>query len=230
MSGTLPLEQFDVDGAIQETGDRLDGHTRAAFFRRAGAASATLMGAGALMAGLPSLASAQAAPASDIAILNFALSLEYLEADFYRQAAASQALSGNVQRMAVLLADHETTHVSTLQGALGSAAIPMPQFDFKGTTSDPGAFLKTAFTLENTGVSAYLGQAGNIKTPEYLTVAATIVTVEARHAAAIAMLVQIDDPMGKGGISPGGAFDIPSSAEQIKAIERSTGFVVGGVS
>src|SRR5690348_15002868 len=70
----LPLEQFDTDGALQETGGALDAGTRAAFFKKAGLATVSLAGTGALMGGLPSLAmAAKGLPKSDVAILNFAL-------------------------------------------------------------------------------------------------------------------------------------------------------------
>jgi hypothetical protein len=73
-----------------------------------------------------------------------------------------------------------------------------PKFDFQGMTRSQSKFLQTSFVLENTGVSAYLGQAGKIKTPSILLTAASIVTVEARHAGAVGEL------LGKS-ISPSGA-------------------------
>jgi hypothetical protein len=224
----IDLQAFDTDGAIAETAERA-GIDRAQFFKRAGLAGAGLIGGAGVFSMLtaPAMAQSGALPAGDVDILNFALTLEYLEADFYRKGAAGQKLTGNWQKIAVLLAGHETTHVQTLQGVLGSAAIAQPQFDFDGIPNDIGAFIKTAFTLENTGVHAYLGQAGNIQTPAILQAAATIVTVEARHAAAIAMLAQQDDPTGKGGITPDGAFDVPLTKQQILTAVGKTGFIVG---
>jgi hypothetical protein len=165
-------------------------------------------------------------PKSDIAILNFALTLEYLEAAFYHEAAASGALSGVTQSFAALVAQHEKTHVESLKAVLGSKAVKKPKFDFKGTTMNQGKFQSTSFVLENTGVHAYLGQAGNIKTPAILGAAATIVTVEARHAAAIAQIIH-SDPRGSHGITPDGAFDVPLSKAKILSAVKATGFIVG---
>jgi len=75
-------------------------------------------------------------------------------------------------------------HVAFLKKALGSAAVKKPKFDFKGTNNtNQKTFEATAQLLEDTGVSAHLGQVANIKTPAIAAAAGTIVTVEARHAA-----------------------------------------------
>jgi hypothetical protein len=184
-----------------------------------------LLGSGALL-GLAA-DGAQAATKGDISILNFALTLEYLEAEFYRQAVANGALSGTTAQFAALVAGDELAHVKALQKALGKKAVGSPKFDFKNTVTDQPTFVKTAFVLENIGVHAYLGQAGKIKTPAILGAAASILTVEARHAAAIAMIAQLDNPTGAGGITPDGAFDVPLSKAKILAAVKQTGFVVG---
>ena len=223
----LPLEQFDTDGALQDTGGALDAGTRAAFFRKAGLATASLAGTGALMGGLPSLAmAARGLPKSDIAILNFALTLEFLEAEFYKQASGNLT-SGALGAFAALVAEHEKTHVTTLKKVLGSKAVKKPTFDFGDTVTDAGKFAATAFVLENTGVHAYLGQAGKIKTPAILGAAATIVTVEARHAAAIALITDQNAVKGKSGITPDGAFDVPKSKAAILKAVKATGFITG---
>ena len=226
---TVALEQFDADGAVQEAGGALDAGTRAAFFRRAGVATASLAGAGALMGGLPSLAAAaKGVPKSDVAILNFALTLEFLEAEFYKQATNHlQGANGVLAEFASLVAKHEATHVTTLRKVLGSKAVKKPTFDFGDAVTNPDTFAKTAFVLENTGVHAYLGQAGKIKTPALLGAAATIVTVEARHAAAIALVISSTAINGKSGITPDGAFDVPKSKAAILSAVQKTGFIKG---
>ena len=97
-----------------------------------------------------------------------------------------------------------------------------------GTTDNEKSFIGTAFVLENTGVHAYLGQAGRLQSKALLGAAASIVTVEARHAAAIAVL-NGDDPFGpgKGSITPDSAFDTPRTKKQILAAVGKTGFIKG---
>jgi len=219
----LDLAPFDTDGALQETGAALDGDTRAGFLRRAGVAAASLAGAGAIIGGLPSIASAKV-PRSDVAILNFALTLEYLEAEFYKQASA-RFRTGQLGRVTGLLSVDEAAHVKALKAALGSAAVAKPAFDFGDAVTDRGTYLTTAFTLENTGVHAYLGQAGRIKTPAILAAAASIVTIEARHAAAIGLLANPRSAAVDRTITPDGPFDTPKSRAAILRAVGATGFI-----
>jgi rubrerythrin len=222
---TIDLERFDKDGALQETGAALDGATRAAFLKRAGVAAATLAGGGAIIGGLPSIASAKV-PKSDVAILNFALTLEYLESEFYKQASATFR-SGQLGRVTGLLSVDEAAHVKALKQALGSAAVAKPAFDFGPAVTDETTYLRTAFTLENTGVHAYLGQAGKIKSPKILAAAASILTIEARHAAAIALLANPRSAAVDKTITPDGPFDTPKSKAAILKAVQATGFIKG---
>jgi ferritin-like protein len=226
--GFPALEQLDADGAIQEAAGAVDGDTRAAFLRKAGVGVGAVVGASAFMGAVPKLAAGATLPKSDVAILNFALTLEYLEAAFYTEASGSGALSGTTKQFSDLVGSHERTHAKTLKTVLGSKAGSKPKFDFGDTTSNQAKFQQTAYALENTGVHAYLGQAAKIKSPAILTAAGTIVTVEARHAAAIALIV---DPAGfrdgNPGITPQGAFDKPYSVKKVLRIVDKTGFIVG---
>ncbi|MDX6513098.1 MAG: hypothetical protein QOE36_2602 [Gaiellaceae bacterium] len=217
----LTLEDLDRDGAIQETQEAaLEGSTRGDFLRKAGLGAGAVVGGGALMGAFPALASAGARVAkSDVAILNFALTLEYLEAAFYTQAVASGALTGDLAKFAGIVKGHEVAHVAFLKGALGKAAVKKPKFDFKGTTSDAKKFAATAQVLEDTGVAAYLGQVGNIKSKKILGAAGSILPIEARHAGWIR---QINGVAG----APK-AFEGPRTKKQILAAVTGTGFIVG---
>ncbi len=216
----LTLDELDRDGAIQETAAKVDGTTRAAFMRR----TAAFVGSG-LIAGTIPVAFAQAAtgvPAGDIAILNYALTLEYLEAAFYAEAVAKGALSGETKTFAKVVADHEAQHVAALMKALGSKAVKKPEFNFQGTTASQSSFQTTAMTLEDTGVKAYLGQAGNIKTPAVLQAAGSILPVEARHAAWIENIIS----KGSGSPSPApDAFQPSATMADVLAAVKSTGFI-----
>jgi hypothetical protein len=226
MSFLPTLEELDVDGAIQEHAEHVDGNTRAAFLRKAGVGAGAVLGGGAFLGALPSVAFGAAIPASDIAILNFALTLEYLEAAFYAEAVAGKKLSGETERFAQVVANHENSHVVFLKKVLGAKAVAKPQFDFKGTTMDQAKFEATADVLENTGVHAYLGQVGNIKSKAVLAGAGSILPVEARHAA------WIRDIRFKGGTStpttpaPAG-FEEGYTKAKILGLVKSTGFIVG---
>jgi hypothetical protein len=178
----LSLVDVDVDGAI---GEALEASTdtRAGFLRRAGLSGAAIVGGGAFAGALPRLAGAATITPSDRAILNFALTLEYLEAAFYADAVARKKLKGETRRFAQVVASHENSHVLFLRKMLGSSAIAQPEFDFKGITSDQAKFEATADMLENTGVHAYLGQVPYIKAKDVLLGTSRILPVEARHAA-----------------------------------------------
>jgi rubrerythrin len=123
---------------------------------------------------------------SDVDILNFALTLEYLESTFYEEAMKRVKASGELKKLLPLLASDEKQHVEALEGTikkLGGKPVAKPTFDFE--YSGTSGFLKLAQTFEDTGVSAYNGAAPAIKSKEVLGAAGSIVQVEARHAAAI---------------------------------------------
>ncbi len=160
------------------------GITRGAFIMRAALAAGSVYG---LQTVAPFVGEALAQDkAGDIEILNFALTLEYLETDFYRSA---QGLSGEAAALAKAFGDEEAEHVAALTKAiqgLGGTPAKKPTASFpKGGQA---AFLKLAQTLEDTGVSAYNGAAPMIQSKEILAAAGSIVQVEARHAAAIRLL------------------------------------------
>ncbi len=128
----------------------------------------------------------------DVEILNFALTLEYLEAAFYTQGLKQvRGLSGDAKSLATEIRDNETAHVDALTKtieSLGGKPVKAPGVDFGDAFSSQKAFLKLAQTFEDTGVSAYNGAAPMIESTEVLAAAGSIVQVEARHAAAIRLL------------------------------------------
>lgn len=143
----------------------------------------------------------QSLPAAAIPVLQYALTLEYLEDDFYKAALAASNLipTGPARTSVSLISTHETQHVALLRAALGSnAPATKPTFDFTGGNganngpfrpfSDYATFLALAQGFEDTGVRAYKGRAAELKGTETLTVALQIHSIEARHASQIRRL------------------------------------------
>ena len=134
---------------------------------------------------------AQAAD-SDLEILNYALTLEYLEADFYNQGIEEGILSGRELELVKPIRDHEDAHVAALRSTisdLGGTPVKSPKFKYpEGTFTKKAAFLETASVFEELGVTAYHGQVTLIKNPDILGAAAAIAGVESRHAAILADL------------------------------------------
>jgi rubrerythrin len=210
----LTLDQLDADGALRETAAEAAADTRAGFLARAGLLGGGLFGAGALL----SAGTAQAQSTSDIAILNFALTLEYLENAFYAEALRKGALRGERRVFARVAGGHERSHVATLQGALGRRAVKRPRFDFQGTTESQSAFTKTSIALEQTGIGAYKGQAPLIQSKQILAVALSIHSVEARHVGWIRDIAGLNP-------APTG-LDAPLTRAQTLARVAATGFIV----
>lgn len=194
---------------------------RKRFLKMAGGAGAASFGAFVLAAcGSSSKhASTTAATAStasssstgDLAILNYALTLEYLETEFYGKVLASGLFTGKVGSLIKDFAQQEMTHVEALKGAvekMGGTPAKKPEAKFPISTADQVAQL--AYTVENLGAAAYLGQAPHIQNPEVLATALAIHTVEARHAATLATLV-------KKPVTPDGAFAAPAEMSTVLA-------------
>jgi hypothetical protein len=232
MSYEINLDEVDVDGAVREAAHEVAGDTRLGFLKKAGIGAGAMMSGGAVLSALApnALAAAQHGrpPAAfgkgDIGILNYALTLEYLEAAFYNGATfANLPLSPQGAAFLKVTTKDENAHVKFLKGALGSKAAKEPKFNFKGTNKNAEMFMKTAQVLENTGVHAYSGQALNIKNPAYVKAAVSILTVEARHASVIGLL---NEPAGLA-ITPDGPFDTPLTAAKVLSAVKGTGFIVG---
>jgi rubrerythrin len=140
-----------------------------------------------------SMASA-AFQASNIDVLNFALTLEYLEKEFYQMGLDSGVIEAGDVTVFNQISKHENSHVAFLLAALGDDAVDKPEFDFTGApgglTLDPfndyPTFMALAQGFEDTGVRAYKGQAGALANDNtLLSYALQIHSVEARHAAQV---------------------------------------------
>ncbi len=204
-------------GVADADGPGMQGRrSRAEFVRRAVVPGAVLTAGGLLIAGLPRLAASAPSPAQDVRVLNLVLLLEYLEAAFYKEARARDALRGELRQFARVVGTHEQQHVAFLKKTLGKKARREPRFEFGEATTDPDRFLAAAVALEDTSVAAYNGQATNL-TKGALAAAARIVSVEARHAAWIRAIA--------GKLPAADATDPPKTQAQVMAALKKTGFL-----
>jgi rubrerythrin len=122
----------------------------------------------------------------DLGIVNYALTLEYLETAFYNDVAKSGLFKGDDLALIKFIADTEQQHVDALTATakqLGGKPAAAPKTEFP--LDDAMSVLKLAATVENLGAAAYLGQAANIESPDILAAALSIHSVEGRHAAVL---------------------------------------------
>jgi hypothetical protein len=152
----------------------------------------------------------------DVDILNFALTLEYLEAAFYDMAKENYAsYSPEAKQLIELIGKDEAEHVEGLMSTIedqGGTPVKAPGVDFGDAFASESSFLELAKTFEDTGVSAYNGAGPALQSKELLATAGSIVQIEARHAAAIRLL-DGDEPAPE-------AFDPTLDQEQVlKAVD-----------
>ena len=134
------------------------------------------------------VARAMADVRDDLDLLNYLLSVEYVQAALYRDALQIPGLSEDTERLARELRDHEIAHVDGLRATIADAGgkpDDRPRIAFGGQLRSDAAFLKLANTLEDTAVSAYNGAIPQLESKELVAAVASIVQVEARHAALI---------------------------------------------
>lgn len=198
-----------------------DGATRAQLLK----AGAGFVAGGVLFGGLVSPAEAaistrRKSKRNDVKILNYALTLEYLEAEFYKRARDSGGLTDPaVKRFAQVVADHEAAHVAALKDVLGRAAVKSPRFDFGDTVTNQAKFKQTAQVLEDTGVAAYAGQGPNVFQRPVVVAALSIHSVEARHAAWIRFINEAPPAPAD--------FDKALSERAVLRAVGATGFIKG---
>ncbi|EJD54009.1 hypothetical protein AURDEDRAFT_110664 [Auricularia subglabra TFB-10046 SS5] len=163
---------------------------------------------------------------TDILVFKFAHVLEQLETQFYQQAIAKfkvedflaagySSAEVAVEQLQTIVAD-EAAHTSTLEAAIksfGAEPLTTCQFNFDSVLTDVATTMTVARVVEMTGVGAYLGGAGLLDDPRFITTAATILTIEARHSTILNSL--------NGGVAVPQAFDIPLAPEQVLAIAGS---------
>ena len=190
---------------------KVHGMTRSAFILRGALATGAAYGAGTVG---PFVRAALAQEeGTDVGSINFALTLENLEAAFYGRALAELNLGGQSRQLAQDIESNEREHVETLTQTveqLGGRPEAAPQFEFP--LDDENGFLDLAVTFEDTGVAAYNGIAPSIRNRDLLAAVGAIVQVEARHAAAIRLQAG-QDPAPR-------AFDQQMSRPQVERAIR----------
>lgn len=162
---------------------------------------------------------------NDVDVLNYALTLEYLEATFYQQGNKAVSLSGVEADYLKSVQTDEEAHVKALTDTinkLGGTPVEAPKVDFGDAFASRESYLKTSHTFENTGVGAYLGAAGFIKDKQILQAAAGIFGVEDRHAAVVGNLLGLSV---EGGVFMGATETPKSKSEVLGAVAP---FLVGG--
>ncbi|WP_019987817.1 ferritin-like domain-containing protein [Rudanella lutea] len=176
----------DIEAVDGDATERLGYYSRRSLLRLG--SKALTVSAPAVMASVLNEAYAQSSSVQDV--LNYALTLEYLEDDYYQKGnAAANLIPAADKAIFTQIGKHETAHVALLRGALGSAAVAKPAFKYPAATfTDYQTFLLLAQAFEDTGVRAYKGQAGNLLGMDVLTTALQIHSVEARHASEVRRL------------------------------------------
>ncbi len=183
----------------------------AAFIAACGSSSSSSSSSSGTVKGASTSTSATSAStmaSGDLAIVNYALTLEYLESQFYDEVAKSGLFHGQELTVLKSFGAEEAQHVTALHKVASSLGTPAPKPTGKFPLTNAASVAKLAATVENLGASAYLGQAAAIQSKEILAAALAIHTVEARHAATLNTLLKLSP-------TPDGAFAKPMSMQQV---------------
>ena len=208
------LEDVDRDEGITEAIAALCGSTRAGFLR------ATALGGGAMLAALAA-PTAAADELGDVAILNFGLRFERLQATFYTQAdemGTIASMAAAKRTWARTLGAHERAHVKIIEQVLGSKAEGRPSFDFGKANETDAAFTRTAVAMEDLTVALLSGVTPRVRDKALVSALFGLLTVEARHAAWARHIV--------GSTPAPRAFDEPMTLGQVQGAIARTRFVV----
>ena len=212
MDTDLTLEAVDRDGAIAEALDELTGGTRADLLRTA------VVGGAATAVALAAPAEAQHRnTAKDIAILQFDLTLEYLQAAMYSEAERLRELKPRTLEWSRVVGANERGHVKAIRGLLGRDAVKSPKFDFRGVTEDDAVFTETAVAFEDLTAALLKTQGAQVDSRRLLAALVSLHSVEARHAAWIRHIAGI--------VPAADAFDEPTSKRRVVRLVDSTKFV-----
>lgn len=184
----------------------------------------SVAGAGLLLMGckddediMPPMGTGVSLGSGDVGILNYAYALEQLEAAFYASVIAGGYFANASAEEKTIMGDlekHERAHREFFKAALGESAIADLEVDFSSIDfNDRTSVLGAAKTFEDLGVAAYNGAGQFIENVDYLLIAGKIVSVEARHAAAIRDL-----------INPGSVDFVGDDLIDSNGLERTLGF------
>jgi hypothetical protein len=207
------LADLDPDGALEEAASPLLPSSRRDFLRRG------ILGGGALLGVLALPADAGAALARserDIAMVNFDIVLEHLQSALYVEAQRLGALKPATLEWARVVGAHELAHLAALKRMVDRPPA-RPTFNFRGVTEEERSFVRTAVAFEDLTAALLKWQALRLDSREILAAAATLHTVETRHAAWIRRIT---------GVAPvTSAFDEPAAQQEMANLIRETRFV-----
>jgi Ferritin-like domain len=208
---TRMLEDVDPTGTLRGGLEEALGTTRCGFLL------GLLAAAAATVAGPQDAAQAGRLSESDVAILQFDLQFEYLQAAMYTEAVRIGHLTPKARDVARVIGAHEWAHARAIRHLLGSRAVKRAHFDYHGVTEHQGTFIRTAVAFEDLTAALLKYQALRLDSKSVLAAAASLHSVEARHAAWMRRLA--------GRVPTLTAFDQPKSQDAAKELILDTGFV-----
>ena len=181
MTEDLRLDAGNGHAPFDVLEDGEDEASRSRFLRTALAAGGGLLVAGAAGVALPGAASSAPSRAADVRILNFFLTVEQLQADFFAAGLDAGRLRGELRELAEVVGGHDRRHVAWLKGKLGRRAGAKPKSNFGDATASEKKFAAATLALKENAVAGYVGQAPSLT--RYISDVGRMTSVEARHVA-----------------------------------------------